>query len=41
MRDQETPLGSSTLVKDPKVKTTQRGKQPMREQAFRVRGNGK
>jgi hypothetical protein len=31
MGDQETPLGFSTLVKDPKVKTTQRSKQPMRD----------
>jgi hypothetical protein len=36
--DQETPLGSSTLVKDPKVKTTQRQYKPMRCMAFRVRG---
>jgi hypothetical protein len=39
--DQETPLGSLTSVKDPKVKTTHWGKQPMRWQVFRVRGNGK
>jgi hypothetical protein len=36
--DQETPLGSSTSVKDPRDKTTQRRKPPMRCMAFRVRG---
>jgi hypothetical protein len=37
MGGQETPLGSSTLVKDPRDKTTQREKPPMREEAFRMR----
>ena len=37
LRSQETPLGSSTSVKDPRDKTTQLGKQPMREEAFRVK----
>jgi hypothetical protein len=37
LRSQETPLGSSTSVKDPRDKTTPLGKQPMREEAFRVK----
>jgi hypothetical protein len=37
LRSQETPPGSSTSVKDPRNKTTQLGKQPMKEEAFRVK----
>jgi hypothetical protein len=37
----ETPLESSTLVKDPRVGTTHGEKSPMRRMAFRVGGNGK
>jgi hypothetical protein len=37
LRSQETPLVSSTSVKDPRDKPTQLGKQPIRRQDFRLK----